>query len=1618
MGAEHETTPKSPADVKTTENEFYSKQQVIYKRGTTPRTATPDCLAQGTGYKKIDDEDDLFYATAVIEGKVELLALVDSGSTTCTLSEPAERILRSGNIIDGQSSQPTEKVLIGCGGNETKPKYTYELNIDLLGCKMTVSFLVVPGQVDDMIVGSNVMRHIMRQVKKSDWFWDNVSQPAREDSHEPLLDLLSNVDRWHGNRIPKRVGTVVLKQCVTLEPRHEHLLWGKLKEEVQVSVGSTVMVEPSVSRSAPRNVLVARTVCPLWGDKWIPMKVINPLDRPIVLRRNTKLAQLHPCLALEELQLDTVSEGSSGKAKAAVQNLIQAETPGSECPQIMQEDYMLKLQELGLAEIDVQSCDVSDVWKAKLVDLISQYEGIFSRDKLDCGEAKDIVHRIRLKDEQPFRLPCRRVPPSDYQKLKQTLDAMEEKGIIRKSNSEWASPLVLVWKPSGELRICTDFRWLNQRTVKDAYPLPHQADALASLGGNCFFSTMDLTSGFYNIPIHEDDRKYTACSTPAGLYEYNRMAQGLCNSPATFARMMTSIFGDQNYLSLLCYLDDLLVFGKSEQEALDRLEMVFSRLKEHNLKLAQKKCYFLRESVKFLGHIVTAEGIATDPEKVSAINQVTAVDLMEGDGETPSPTKIRSFLGMANYYSHFIEGLSGMAKPLFGLTAGQKTKRKNGKPQASKPRRLKPEDWTTDCELAVEKIKRAVTQTAILAHPDFKKPFVLFIDASMDGLGAVLSQIPEGEKRPRPVAFANKTLSKSQSRYPAHRLEFFALKWAVCDKFAHWLKGNQFTVLTDNNPLTYIMTKPKLDACEQRWVSKIAPFDFDLKYIPGTQNIPADLLSRRPFAKVFEASEALEKGAQCLTSECIQEAFRLSVNVQTNASYLSQNQDGDQVGVTGEGVKALLESCSEWENGRPVRDVKFAQCSGSLLQGGVPALPAFSAEDVKRSQKEDCAIARVRFFVERRRRPSRRERNHETAEVLRMLKHWEKLEMSNDILYRRSKDRAGRKRYQLVLPASLKAVALKGTHDDAGHQGQGRTLHLVRQRFFWSGMDGEVKEYVSHCKRCVVSKTLEPEARAPLESIRTSAPLELVCIDFWSAEGKNGENVDVLVITDHFTKLALAFPCPNQTAKVVAQKLWNQFFCTYGFPLRIHSDKGANFESQLIAELLQVSGIKKSHTTPYHPMGNGQTERFNRTLGNMIRSLPARAKERWPQMIQTLTFSYNCTTHETTGFAPFYLMYGRVPRLPVDIMFGNTLKNDDVVAHDTYVESFQRDLREAVKIAQSNTTEAQKKQAREYNKRIKGVPLEVGDHVLLANRKDRGKGKLADLWDSSVHVITWRDLSVHIYRVENPTTKKSKVVHRNFILPVNFLPVVEPEEASTIFSTASEGVADEVETLGNEPLFGTERELGDRTAAWILNGHRPKKSSIREGPDTLEDNLVEVTVTTRLDIEGHQTTPVEEEDMASLDDSRSSGTSNQSIVSGSNVSENHRSESEGDIGDGTSEQEALHEPGDSRSDYSMSVTTPSGISSVTGSAGCSTCITPERHYMPPRGNLSMTQGRSQGAELSETFFRPEGSTTTRAGRVVKPVRRLLESMSMVMGEPASKEPLAALFKALLTLIEV
>lgn len=1358
--------------------------------------------------QRLSPYDDLFYANVVIGGEVEVKAMLDSGSMACTLSSSVlPELLRTG-VLKSPSLSPTEVVLVGCGGLKTSPLGVCELEMEVYGCSVAVPTLVVDGQCEDLIVGSNVLKHLIHELKTTGDFWRKVSTPESGNSEEiKLINMMANVERWKDGDLPDKVGAVRLKRAVSLEPMQEHLVWGRLRSTHNLSAGSAVIVEPSSSRSKPKSVMVGKTVALLRQDGWLPMKVINPTQKVVMLKRNTTLADVYPCMALEDLDSDC-SCGTSD-APAALQQQVQRTTDiltGSRNDLTLTDDGSSRpddtdrhdsssgpdstlsgvLRDLGLTEIDIDSCQVSPEYKERLVQLIAEYQSIFSRHKLDCGKATGCVHRIRLSDEKPFRLAYRRVSPNGYEKLKQALNVMEECEIIRKSSSEFASPLVLVWKKNGDLRLCTDFRWLNARTVKDAHPLPHQADALSALGGNAFFSTMDLTSGYYNVEVHEDDRRYTAFTSPFGLYEYNRMPQGLCNSPATFMRMMLNIFGDQNFLSLLCYLDDVLVFAPTEDLALERLEMVFQRLMAHNLKLSPSKCHFLRKSVKFLGHVISADGVATDPEKVTAITKVTETDLMENGTDIPSPKKLRSFLGMVVYYQQFIEGCSTIAKPLFGLTTGYKAPRWKKAKRRSPVRKLTAADWTPECKQAFLQLKQALLDRVLLAHPNFDEPFLLSVDASSNGLGAVLSQVQEGGSTARPIAFASKSLNYAQSRYPAHRLEFFAMKWAICEKFHHWLRGQRFTVWTDNNPLTYILTKAKLDACEQRWIAKLAPYEFDIKYIPGPKNVVADALSREPFVQPSALHlltrvpyETLLAEANAVYTDRVQDVFRWSTHPFDNASNTREVAVNCQSAVRNpagslsrQEVAAVFDSHRCLRGGVGPRALLLPQLPQAVMPVEPSDVDVLTHDQLMSGQRDDSVTGRAIFFVERGRRPSRREREHESVGVLRLLRSWDKLTIKSGVLYRVSKNLVTkRKSYQYVVPASMRIKVLKGVHDEAGHQGQQRTLYLTRQRFYWHGLEKDVKEYVRCCRRCVVSKTPDPEARAPLENIITTEPLELVSIDFWTAEDSSNKSLDVLVVTDHFTKLAHAFLCPNQSAKSVAHQLWNNYFYVYGMPRRLHSDRGANFESTLIAELLSVAGIQKSHTTPYHPMGNGSCERMNRTLGNMIRALPTRAKHRWPQALKSLTFAYNCTVHETTGFAPFLLMFGRTPRLPVDVVFGSVLENPDIVDYDVYVQSLRRDLKEAMGVAQAFAVKQLKRHADLYNRKVRGAPVEIGDRVLLANKGERGKRKLADRWENTVFLVTGIQADSHTYKIQDSSTGREKTVHRNLIMPVNFLPL-------------------------------------------------------------------------------------------------------------------------------------------------------------------------------------------------------------------------------------------------------
>uniref|UniRef100_A0A8C6UNE4 Gypsy retrotransposon integrase-like protein 1 n=1 Tax=Neogobius melanostomus TaxID=47308 RepID=A0A8C6UNE4_9GOBI len=394
---------------------------------------------------------------------------------------------------------------------------------------------------------------------------------------------------------------------------------------------------------------------------------------------------------------------------------------------------------------------------------------------------------------------------------------------------------------------------------------------------------------------------------------------------------------------------------------------------------------------------------------------------------------------------------------------------------------------------------------------------------------------------------------------------------------------------------------------------------------------------------------------------------------------------------------------------------------------------------------------------------------NELPDLALLLRELNRLELQDDILYRRRHD-GEQVSFQLVLPQELKSVVLTSLHDDLGHLGIERTLDLVRTRFFWPRMAADVENKIKTFNRCVRRKAL-PERSAPLVNIKTTRPLELLCMDYLSLEPDQSNIKDILVFTDHFTKFAIAVPTANQKAKTVAKCLWENFIVCYGIPERLHTDQGPDFESKLIKELCQLAGIVKTRTTPYHPRGN-PVERFNWTLLSMLGTLEHKKKAKWKDYVKPLVHAYNCTKNDVTGFTPYELMFGRSPRLPVDLAFGLPVRGKVSTSHFQYVENLRSRLEESFELASKNADKSGERNKTLFDQRVTPSSLEEGDRVLVQNVRLRWKHKLEDKWEQDVYVVVKRagDLLVYTVRLENRADRPNRTLHRDLLLPCSFLP--------------------------------------------------------------------------------------------------------------------------------------------------------------------------------------------------------------------------------------------------------
>lgn len=472
--------------------------------------------------------------------------------------------------------------------------------------------------------------------------------------------------------------------------------------------------------------------------------------------------------------------------------------------------------------------NLADSEKQRLDELLQKYKVCFSTGMHDLGFTTEAELVIQLKDSEPVVYRPYRMAHSERQHVQNMIGELIKGGIVRESQSPYASPIVLVHKKSGEKRLCVDYRALNNKTKRDHYPLPRIEDLLDQLSGQTVFTTLDLASGYHQIPIAEESIEKTAFVTPDGQYEYTRMPFGLANAPAVFQRVMHKVLARVKYV--IIYMDDILIPAASFEEGLSRLEEVLTILQQSGLTLKKQKCNFFQESIEFLGFEISEEGIKPGLLKVQAVSKF------------PSPTNqhdVRRFLGLASFFRRFVKGFALTARPLTSLLRKDTAWR-----------------WTSVEETAFDTLKLHLTERPVLALYNHKADMQLHTDASKMGLAGILLQ-RSGSDPWRPVAYYSRQTTTDEQKLHSFELETLAVVSSL-SKFRVYLLGVKFTIVTDCNALRSTFTKRDLIPRISRWWIQFLEYDCDIEYRPGDKMAHVDALSRSPICGEEERPHTLD----------------------------------------------------------------------------------------------------------------------------------------------------------------------------------------------------------------------------------------------------------------------------------------------------------------------------------------------------------------------------------------------------------------------------------------------------------------------------------------------------------------------------------------------------------------------------------------------------------------------------------------------------------------------------------------------------------------------------------------------------------------------------------------
>ena len=964
--------------------------------------------------------------------------------------------------------------------------------------------------------------------------------------------------------------------------------------------------------------------------------------------------------------------------------------------------------------------------------------------------------------EPPARRPYP-VAPHHQAELDRQVQVLLDAGIVRRSYSHYAAPVLFAPKKDGKLRMCVDYRLLNAQTRRDRYPTPSAPDLIARTRGAQLFSKIDLHSGFHQLRMKPTDVHKTAFATPSGLYEWVSAPFGLTSVPGAFQRFMNFVLADHIAAGYcLVYCDDIAIYSASADPMvhLQHVEAVLASLREHQLLAKGAKCEFMRQEAEFLGFLVSGEGVRPLPSKIEAVLQIPAPETV---------SHVRSFLGMCNFFRAHLPSFSEVSAPLTDLLKGSV----NGRQRVA---------WTLACDHAFAELKVLLTSAPLLRHFDPSLRTAVHVDASQNAVGAVLLQWGAGEEHPRPVCFLSRKFQGAQYKYDARNAESLAAQVAL----AAWrplLYGVPFELVSDHASLRPLFTQKSPSHRILRLCEFLADFDFEeVKFIRGAQNVVPDFLSRpwdpavpdvglhvlshprvarrSSLASLSGGREQLlllpvcrsrlavmgVAGCYRLPSACVGDAATELGVAQSLCRALSLPEtvplchvggcqgvslwraDVEQeVAVEGArwcGVDEVVARDHWWRAHFDALRLYGVLPAADGLPGVVASLASFTTSansssllaDILQAQALDPFLQQVVAGVEGSDDGTYRDFHTDERGLL---------------CYQRNQDAVPR----VCVPKVNRDAVLHAAHGGVltGHPGSARTAASVAQFFWWPNLHRDVGHFVRSCRVCAAAKS---STGLPMGvDTFTSVPIQPFthwAMDLIGPLPKSRAGNDLIVTwVDRTSKMivARALRQGDSSARKLADLTFEAICCQYGIPARLTHDNDVRFRA-MWKELWRILHTKITCTSSYNPQSD-PAERANRQVLEALRAAVASVTDfdQWDQALPHLCFGLNSHVSSATGTSPFELAHGFPPRVPLTL---------DLPAHaklteDRAAADYALVVQNRQQAAADQVAAAQVRLGRILARRSRPAAVSVGDWLYLDAKPDHSPPhqvpfKLANRW--------------------------------------------------------------------------------------------------------------------------------------------------------------------------------------------------------------------------------------------------------------------------------------------------